>query len=415
MPRKSSGIRRASRPGVPQAKQKWQGYVDDPATGKRMTKTFTLKGDAAAWVREVAASLERLPSEPQERPLSIVDFYREHHGSWAHRPRTAEEVAGFMRVYVEPRWGGTPVQEWNRHEFDAWVARLQGGNGGPVTGDRLPNPGTGRLTTIGPARSQTLVAHIKAIVNRALDMDLIAVNPIDRAKRPTVQKTFVEEILSEEDFLRVCGYLPDWCRDAVYGLPYTGLRLGELNALTNASAFTTPAGRFLSIASTVDEDSKCCFSWKPYTKSGQSRVIPYPDHVEQRWAIPSRQENGGPGLLLPVGTSPDSPPVALQSWFRSSTGVIPMCRHSLADAWKAALKKAKVDPKWSIRDLRHLCASLLLDDGLNIEEVGVHLGHAIGSSQTQVYLHMMEGYQEKARRSLDRPLRLIRHEEDGVA
>ena len=64
MPRKSSGIRRASRPGVPQAKQKWQGYVDDPATGKRVTKTFTLKGDAAAWVRREqlgwAAWLEEL-------------------------------------------------------------------------------------------------------------------------------------------------------------------------------------------------------------------------------------------------------------------------------------------------------------------------------------------------------------------
>lgn len=116
-----------------------------------------------------------------------------------------------------------------------------------------------------------------------------------------------------------------------------------------------------------------------------------------------------------MGTSPDDGPVALQRWFRSSTGVIPVCRHSLADAWKAALKQAKVDPKWSIRDLRHLCASLLLVDGLNIEEVGVHLGHAIGSSQTQVYLHMMEGYREKARKILDRPLRLIRNEENGVA
>lgn len=399
---------------MPRDRQKWQGYVDDPVSGRRSTRTFDRQADARAWVddrkREVAAAA----GDPRDRPLSIVGFYEQHHAAWGHGPRTAPEVATFVRVYVEPRWGGVPVQHWDRHDFDAWVERLQGRQGGPRAGDRLPDPRTGRLGTIGAARAQTLVAHVKAMANRALDLDLIRENPIARAKRPKVEVGQIEEIISEEAFLAACEHLPDWCRDAVYGLAYTGLRLGELNALHDASEILGAGdSRFLSIRSTVDENDRCRFSWKPYTKSKTNRVIPYPDHVRERWGAfePSRRR---PGLLLPVGTEPAAPPHALGSWFRSPNGTAPICRHTLGDAWKAALRASDVDPKWQIRDLRHLCASMLLADGNSIEEVGVHLGHRIGSSQTKVYLHMMKGYRERARRSLDRPLRLLRHDEGAA-
>jgi integrase len=68
------------------------------------------------------------------------------------------------------------------------------------------------------------------------------------------------------------------------------------------------------------------------------------------------------------------------------------------------LKKAKLPVTARLYDLRHTCATLLLQAGVHPKIVSERLGHASVTLTLDVYSHVMPGMQEDATNQLERLL-----------
>jgi integrase len=411
---------------------RWQGVAEVPRAlwpthGRQQTRVVDGVGRAGeSAARRWADNRETELREELERTgpgeLYIGDFYEQAKHRLGHTGRTPAEVATVMRVYVVPRWGATPVQQWDRKEFAAWLARLQSK---PLVGDRLPDA-RGQLRPVSAERCRAVLAHAKGLVSRAVDEGLIDHNPIERVKPPAVPPPR-PRFIPEDEFLAAVRLVDDpGYRRLLYALGFTGLRLGEASALTDD--VLVDHGRTLLVRHTIIEDDGCRHSLKQVPKGKRDRPVPVPGHVaevlaEQRaverdpLTLPvagdSRGRTRKVDLLFRAAPRPSdirSPANAKRLARRRAQGVPerpskaggPICRHDLDAAWKRAQLAAGIAEPYRIHDLRHLAASLWLTAGLSLAEVGDLLGHA-SPAATVVYAHLVGGWQDKARQAMERP------------
>jgi integrase len=181
-------------------------------------------------------------------------------------------------------------------------------------------------------------------------------------------------ILTPAQIERLLEALPERHRAMVAFAAYTGVRAGELRALTWAD---------LDLERRAARINKTLYRNRPQrsTKSGRDRVVPIPRHVcrlliEHR----TRSDASEIGLVFPGA---DGRPLDLDT-FR-------------ARVFKPAVTQAGLPPGTRIHDLRHTSASLYLQSGATVREVmDIH-----GWSQLQTalrYLHTGDNLDAAAER-----------------
>jgi integrase len=69
--------------------------------------------------------------------------------------------------------------------------------------------------------------------------------------------------------------------------------------------------------------------------------------------------------------------------------------------WKPGVKKSGLDPKLRFHDLRHTCASLLIEQGAHPKEIQARLGHSTITTTLDRYGHLMPGLGRQLARNLD--------------
>lgn len=181
-------------------------------------------------------------------------------------------------------------------------------------------------------------------------------------------------ILTPAQIERLLEALPERHRAMVAFAAYTGVRAGELRALTWAD---------LDLERRAARINKTLYRDRPQrsTKSGRDRVVPVPRHV-CRLLTEHRARSGASesGLVFPGA---DGRPLDLDT-FR-------------ARVFRPAVTRAGLPPGTRIHDLRHTSASLYLQSGATVREVmEIH-----GWSQLQTalrYLHTGDNLDAAAER-----------------
>ena len=174
------------------------------------------------------------------------------------------------------------------------------------------------------------------------------------------------KVLSFEELERLLAALPEYHRPMVACAAYSGLRLGELRALTWHDVDLDPG--IIHVRRAMDRDTV-----RMYTKTKSSRSVGLPEHIR---ALLSDWRHQCPPSDLDLVFPQQSGRVVEPSGFRRWV-------------FKPALVRAGLDPSFRIHDLRHTAASWYVHAGASV----VDLMRVFGWSQMQTamrYIHMLD-------------------------
>lgn len=340
----------------------WRARWRD-ADGKQRAQTFKRKVDADRFDRKVHVDLERGDYiDPKASQLTV-------------RSMADEWIAGAMNL----RAGGRETYERDLRRYI------------------LPELGDRRLATLTPARIDAFLAAeldaglapssvhrhyrtLRRMLQVAVDKGRIARNPCDPVTPPYVapsEMRFLDVAQVEALAARIGARYRAWVLVAAYG----GLRWSELVGLRRRqvdAARVTVAGQLVRRAG--------AWTWEePKTRAGR-RTITLPESValEMKGHLDDFSAHGPDGLVFPNGVgSPLLGP--------SFTG----------NVFKPALKRAGLDGKVRIHDLRHTAVALAIAAGAHPKAIQARMGHASITVTLDRYGHLFPEMDEAIAVGLD--------------
>ena len=221
---------------------------------------------------------------------------------------------------------------------------------------------------IGPKRVANVLVPLRACLRWHQRMGTFARDPTPwfDAPPPPAQE---RRILTIPQIEALASAMPGRYRTLVTFAAYTGVRLGELRALTWSDIDLE--ARTARIDKTLYRDRL-----QRSTKSGHNRTVPLPPHIAEELRA-HRERCAPPTDTTPayVFPGPSGAPLDADT-FRSRV-------------WRPAVRAAGLPPDLRIHDLRHTSASLYLQHGATVREV-MEI-HGWRQMQTALrYLHTTE-------------------------
>jgi integrase len=178
-------------------------------------RTLRTKRDADAFLARTRADLERGAwADPEAGKVPLAEC------AWRWlderpnlRPRTQELYEGLLRLHVLPALGNTPLRDLRRPAIRTWHAGLLKGS----------KPGASTA-----AKSYRL---LRSILATAVEDDLLTKNPC-AIRGADVERAKERPIATIEQVYAIADAIEPRYRALVLTATFTGLRLGELRALT---------------------------------------------------------------------------------------------------------------------------------------------------------------------------------------
>ena len=307
---------------------KWVAQVYDPVAGRpRQIGTFSTRREAR---RAELAAMDQRTATGRETVASFaarwsVDYQRARASTNLHN---AERVKPFGIAHERRRMDSITVEEAR-----AWAVR---------------HPGQ--------------LAALRAMFNDARRSGIVMSNPFRELgiERPRGRRDLPSEWLTAADVDRLAQCARDvhaanGYGDTLAGLivfaAYTGLRPGELYALRHDDL----GAETLEVKRAADSRTRAV----TLPKNGRGRTVVYP--TKARDAVESMPRLSGVELVFPSVTGG-------QLWATSFKW-----------AWTPA-RAAFGRPTMALHELRHFCATYLLEQGLTPADVAVQLGHTDGGA-----------------------------------
>lgn len=265
----------------------------------------------------------------------------------------------YLRCDIAPVLGHVKLAELSHDEIAVWVQNLQERG---LSGKTIEN------------RHGLLSAGL----NAAVRAKRIPVNPAAGARLPRTERGEMV-FLTREQFARLLRATDERWRPMVEFMVTSGARFGEVSALRPAD---------------VDRQSNTVRiqrAWK--------RVVPGGYELGTTKTTRSRRTINIPASVLNkldysgrwLFTTPSSGgPVRIDN-FRQHV-------------WHPALTRAQLDPRPRIHDLRHTCASWLIQQGVPLPVVQAHLGHENIKITVGTYGHLDRASHVAASEAMQRML-----------
>lgn len=360
---------------------RWLASYED-AHGRRHAKSFDKRVDAERHLALMGADVARGAwVDPALGRTKFGGYAREWLAAQTFDVSTREQVEHRLRVYLYPTWEDVPLGRIRSSAVQKWLAELT---------QRL-SPGTVRQALI----------HFSAILNAAVDDEMIAKNPCK--SRSVVPPAVARQRVvpwPRTSVRAVINALPERYRAMPAVAAGAGLRQGEVFGL--AVDDIDFLRRTIHVVRQVKYVRNQLVFAPP--KYGTGRDVPLSDALA--FVLSEHLRKFPPVVVeLPWG-DPDAPKVR-----RVKVPLVFTSRERRAlnrnyinqFIWKPALMEAGVAPVRSngMHALRHFCASNWLEQGVSILAVAEYLGHRDEGFTLRTYTHLMPTAEEKTRLASD--------------
>ncbi|WP_083911249.1 tyrosine-type recombinase/integrase [Nocardia takedensis] len=363
--------------------------------GEEHSKSFRLKKDATAWLKEQDAAVTRGEwVDPAKSAATVGEVAKAWlAGNASKTASTADSYKAVWTRHVEPRWGKVALKDVVHDEIVAWVGGLTDGTA--ETTDGL---------------SASSVRHCHAVLHQILALAVrskrLRTNPAKEVPLPEMapaEKVFldaaqIERLARAADWrahtaaqrMKAGKAAPDLkggipaAPSSAHGLALRllgqcGLRFGELAGL-RVSRVEFDAGE-LVIDTAVSE-------------VGGKLVVGRPKNKKTRRVfIPSRLEQPLKELCAGRDTG--------EFVFTTATGT-PLRRNNFAKRVLApAAELAGVDSAVTLHSLRHSFASVLRTNGEDLKQIQEWMGHHSIKLTGDLYGHIYPAARRQSRSALD--------------
>jgi integrase len=317
--------------------------------GKQSSVSFDLY-DEAVWLRDLinrigpAAALEIAYRRAGVSSTLTVAEWITHHvdhltGTTA---RTRDDYRAILRNDIEPASiGALPLDALTADDVARWVNKMHADG---ASGKTIHNKH----------------GFLAGALNAAVAAGKIPSNPCDGRRLP---RTDEQEMvfLTREQFAKLRDSFTEHWRPLVEFLVTSGCRWGEAVALQPGD---------------VNRDESTVRIWRAWRyRPGEGYTLGAPKTRKSKRTI-----NVAPAVLDKLDYS--------QEWLFVNRDSGPVRSHGfIGRVWKPAVKRSGLVPPPRIHDLRHTCASWLIQAGTPLPVVQKHLGHESITTTVDRYGH----------------------------
>lgn len=223
--------------------------------------------------------------------------------------------------------------------------------------------------------------NIHKALNFAVQMELLQSNPSDKVERPK-KNTYSGDFYTPDEMQQLfLAFRNDPCELCVHLAAFYGLRRSEIVGLQwSAIDFTTKTIAIQNkVTEALDEQGSYQLVIEQKLKNQASRrTLPLMPHIEQMLLVEKKKQEQN------------------RSVYGSSCFRDYVCRRSdgnliypnyFSGHFKHQLKKTGLR-KIRLHDLRHTCASLMLQNGVQMKQIQEWLGHSSYTTTANYYSHL---------------------------
>lgn len=347
-------------------------YTDENGDYKTVERTAYGKAEA----QELEQQIKKDLTKPTSERMTVQSLYDEYIESMRHEVRetSLRKTVQSLTAEVLPDFGEKALADLNSKNLGAWKNRVS-------------------EKDIAISTKRNYFKYFRAMLNFAVKRGYIATNPLNRVgnfKDPylTEQEETVLHYYTADQYLRFAEQsrmkaekkddLREWGYYVFFSISfYLGTRKGEANALK----WSDIEGDCVHIRRSVTQKLKSIsnFFTAPKNKSSiRDLTIPVPlmeileAHRQRCEQMPDFSEDwfvcGGPDTLCDVSIEKRN------TEFAKSAGL----------------------PHIRIHDFRHSHATLLCNEGINIQEIARRLGHSDVQTTWKTYAHLYPREEERA-------------------
>lgn len=358
--------------------QSWQLTVEmprDPITGERKRKYKTVTGtkkEADQALRRFITELER-GEYIEDNNITVSDWLQK----WLEvyivptvSPTTLVGYKGMIRRYIDPLIGHLQVQEMNALAVQIWVNKLK------------VSPSSGEPLTAGTIKHTYHV--LRGAMDKAVQAGLIHRSPCAGIQLPKGEKK-KPVIYDETQIQQLLDFARGTEMELIIDLELCmGMRRGELLGL-QWQDIDWEKNQIHIIRSRVAVDGKSVVK-QPKTESG-TRTLDVPEILMKKLKVHKikcmeQKIRVGRRLMEEdfIIVHPDGKPIYPEY---------------VSQMFTKLQKRANL-PKCRFHDLRHLCASIMVKQGVEVKVAQERLGHKDITTTMNIYAHVLPGSAREA-------------------
>jgi integrase len=350
-------------------------YVD--AEGHERAKEFTRKVDAQKWLDDVTSTIVTgTYVAPGAGTFTVGQVHQQWLTTFGHLKETTKAArASAWATHVRDIWQDVSVAEVQTSAVRAWVGDLVGGGAEAAT-------------------IENALGALRMILGLALEDRRIPRNPCDGVKAPP-RKHSRRAYLSHKQADELASTM---ARDGlvVRFLAYTGLRYGEMAALTVAD-FDMLRRRANVRRSVTEVAGKLQWSTP---KNHERRSVPFPRFLAEDLAAQMLGKRRDDLVFAAPGGG-----VLRIATFRTRVF------NTAVNKLRGLDEDGEPTTDWprpTLHDLRHTAASLAISAGANVKAVQTMLGHKSAALTLDTYADLFPDDLEAVADALDAAVRTLR-------